>query len=116
MLTLSDGFPKWLLLLFGYIVVAALGYIDYLTGDYSILIFYLVPIFVVAWYVGGRGAALVSLAAGLARIVSDYYSYSGALIYWDSLLDMGFLLMAGLLIALLKRLLVEEQSRTTEIS
>jgi hypothetical protein len=114
MIKLLEGFPGWLLLLFGHILVAALGYIDYLTGDYSILIFYLVPIVIIAWFQGGRGAVLISLAAGLARLVSDYCSYYGtALMYWDSLMDMVFLLMAGLVIALLKRLLADDQSRIT---
>jgi hypothetical protein len=117
MLKRVEGFPGWLLLLSGHILVAVLGYIDYLTGDYSILVFYLVPIFIIAWLQGGRRAVFVSVAAGLARVLSDYYGYYDTpFMYWDSLLDMGFLLTAGLLIALLKRLLVEEQERITEIS
>jgi hypothetical protein len=116
MFNLPQGFPGWLLLLFGHLIVAALGFIDYLTGDYAILVFYLVPIFIVAWFVGGRGALLISLFAGLARVLSDYLSYADtSFMYWDSLLDMSFLVMAGLLIALLKKLLVDEESRLKDM-
>jgi purine-cytosine permease-like protein len=104
--------PAWLLLLSAYLVVALLGYLDYLTGDYSILIFYAVPVSLVAWSVGCLGAVSISLAAGLARIVSDYYSYSAsALRPWNSFQDMVFLLMVGVLVVWVKKLLGEEQKR-----
>jgi hypothetical protein len=104
--------PAWLLMLSGLIAVALLGIIDYLTGDYSLLIFYAVPIAFEAWFLGRWGAIIISLTAGLARLVSDYYSYSGPHFkYWNSLQDMSFLLMVGLLIATLKKLLADEEKR-----
>ncbi|WP_054698254.1 hypothetical protein [Geotalea toluenoxydans] len=36
------------LLFSGYILVAILAYVDYVTGDFSIILFYLIPIFLVA--------------------------------------------------------------------
>lgn len=101
--------PAWLLMLIGFIMVALLGYVDYLTGDYSLLIFYVIPITLEAWFLGYWGTVAISLSAGLARIVSDYYSYSGSSVrYWNSLQDMVFLLMVGLLIATVKKLLAAE--------
>jgi K+-sensing histidine kinase KdpD len=103
--------PPWLLMLTGILLVTLLGYVDYLTGDYSLLIFYVVPITLEAWFLGYWGAVVISLLAGLARFVSDYYSYSGASFkYWNSLQDMLFLLMVGLLIATVKKLLTAEQN------
>ena len=51
----------------------------------------------------------LSVAAGVARCVSDYYSYTGsAFRYWNSLQDMAFLLMMGLLIAQVRNLLAQD--------
>jgi len=97
------------LLLSGYLLVAILGYIDFLRGDYTILPFYLIPVLLVAWFLGWSGATCVSLAAGLARFLSDSYGYaSSSLRYWNSLQDMLFLLLVGFVIALIKRLLNDE--------
>ena len=99
-------------MLLGFIMVAGLGYLDYLTGDYSLLIFYAIPIALEAWFLGRWGAVVISLSAGLARLVSDYYSYSATSFrYWNSLQDMAFLLMVGLLIAMIKKLLAEDQKK-----
>jgi hypothetical protein len=107
-----EKLPAWLLMLAGLIAVVLLGIVDYLTGDYSLLIFYAVPIAFEAWFLGRWGAIVISLIAGLARLVSDYFSYSGTNFrYWNSLQDMAFLLMVGLLIATLKKLLADEQKR-----
>lgn len=93
----------WLVLTAGYVMVAGLGFIDYMIGDYSILIFYVVPVLVVAWNLGRRGAVHISLASGLARTFSDYYTYSASTFrLWNSMLDMMFLLMVGLLMVFIK--------------
>ena len=104
--------PAWVLMLLGIFMVALLGYIDYLTGDYSLLIFYAFPIALEAWFLGRRGAVIISLAAGVARLTSDYFSYADSSFrYWNSLQDMAFLLMVGLLIATVKKLLVAEETK-----
>jgi len=96
-------------MLAGFLLVAALGCLDYWTGDYSLLIFYAVPVALEAWFLGRFGAVAISLAAGVARCVSDYYSYTGSdFRYWNSLQDMAFLLMMGLLIAEVRRLLIQD--------
>jgi hypothetical protein len=96
-------------MLAGFLTVAILGYLDFLTGDYSLLIFYAVPVAFEAWFLGRWGAVVISVFAGLARLVSDYFSYTGSSFrYWNSLQDMAFLLMLGLLIAMVKKLLVED--------
>jgi hypothetical protein len=107
-----EKLPAWLLMLAGFIMVALLGCIDYLTGDYSMLIFYAVPVAFEAWFLGRWGALLICAAAGSARFASDYISYSGTSIrYWNSLQDMVFLLVVGLLIARVKKLLSDDQEK-----
>ncbi|HJV35849.1 hypothetical protein [Geomonas sp.] len=96
----------WLVLLMGYLAVACLGFIDYLTGNYSLLIFYVLPVLVVSWKLGVSGAVMISLASGLARTIADYYSYPlSTFRYWNSLEDMLFLLMVSFLIVFMKKVL-----------
>jgi len=107
---LLQKIQAWLWLPIGLILVSGIGYIDYLTGDYSLLIFYAVPIALVAWYLGDVGALIVSVASGFARYLSDYnvYSYSSVR-NWNSVEDTLFLLIVGLLVSALKRMLDEER-------
>ena len=107
-----EKLPAWFLLLTGLAMVAAIGYLDFLTGDYSLLIFYAVPVALEAWFLGRWGAITTSCAAGVARLASDYLSYAGSSFsYWNSVQDMAFLLLMGLLIATVKRLLVDDDQR-----
>lgn len=107
--------PPWLLMFIGLIAVAGLGYVDYLTGDYSLLIFYAVPVALEAWFLGRWGALAICLAAGAARVVSDYVSYSGTdFRYWNSLQDMVFLLVVGLLISTVSQLIAADQKKLDE--
>jgi K+-sensing histidine kinase KdpD len=104
--------PRWLLLLIGVAMVAVIGLLDYLSGDYSMLIFYAVPVAMVAWFVGCWGAAVISLFSGVGRFISDYFSYSTSSVrYWNSLQDMIFLLLMGMLIATVHSLIDLEQKK-----
>lgn len=102
----SDGRHKSLLAA-GYLLVLLLGCVDYLTGDYSILLFYMLPVILVSWLQGHKGIG-ISLAAGAARLVSDYFTSSaGSFKYWTSLQDTVFLLLVASLVPLVKRLMTE---------
>ncbi|WP_324084890.1 hypothetical protein [Geomonas sp.] len=103
--------PTWLMLVIGLMAVVVIGVLDYVTGDYSLLIFYAIPVAIEGWYVGRWGAILIGIASGLARLISDNISYSASTVrYWNSLQDMFFLLMVGMLVALIKKLMTEDQS------
>jgi hypothetical protein len=105
-----ENIPAWLMFALGLLLVILLGYIDYLTGDYSILIFYLIPVALVTWYLGKWGGLIISVASGAARLVSDYSNYAHAnLRYWNSLQDMLFLLIVAILIVSLKKQLVDDE-------
>jgi uncharacterized protein DUF4118 len=101
---LLDTLPRWARLTIGLLLVAVIGYVDYLTEDYSILIFYLVPVSFVSWYNGRMSGVIIGLASGVARIVSDTNLYRNILQHsWNSLQDMVFLLIVGLLVSLLRQ-------------
>ena len=106
MLRLLKEIPARFLVLIGLSLVAVIGYIDYLTEDYSLLIFYAIPVGLIAWLLGDKGVVIISVASGFARYISDYYSYShNNFRYWTSIEDMLFLLIAGLALSAVKRFL-----------
>ncbi|MCM0080442.1 hypothetical protein L4X63_02455 [Geomonas sp. Red32] len=96
----------------GLLAVAGIGVLDFLTGEYSLLIFYALPVGVVGWRLGRWGVVATSFASGVARWISDYLSHSGAPVsaagYWNLLQDVVFLLLFGLLLVLAKTLMSED--------
>jgi len=107
---LLKSWPAWLLILIEILLIAAIGYIDYLTDDYSILIFYAIPIALAALSLGNWGAIILTVSAGYARYISDYYSYPTRNFKCKNFIeDMLFLLIIGLVTSAVKRLLEEEK-------
>jgi diguanylate cyclase (GGDEF)-like protein len=96
----------WVTLGVGFVII--LGMIDYLSGyETSFSLFYLAPIFLVAWYTDGRMGLVLSAASTLAWFIADYssgLSYSHYSIYvWNALLRLGFYSVVSGLISSLKR-------------
>jgi hypothetical protein len=98
--------PQWIIFFTGLVSATVIGYIDYLTGNYSLLIFYLVPIALVSWITGFRGGIVIAMVSGLARLYADYAAFTNKrLLYWNSLEDAVFLMFAAFLIVLLRKAL-----------
>jgi hypothetical protein len=96
--------PQWGVLLIGLVMVAGVGYVDYVTGDYSLLIFYLIPVSFVCWCNGYKSGVAIGIASGAARFISDAYLYKEPhLHYWNSFQDMVFLLFVGLLVTFVRK-------------
>ncbi len=81
-------------------LLAAITWIDYVTGyEFGFFIFYFVPVALAAWY-GSRGAGIAfAVVAGICWYLSDRLSlhpYSNAwLIYWETFMHMvSFLTIA----------------------
>lgn len=78
----------------GILLLALLAIIDYATGsEFSFSIFYLLPISMVAWYVGFPAGALISVLAATAYLTDSIgrEQYSHATIpYWNTLARLGF--------------------------
>ena len=110
LLSLLKGMPVLRLVIIELLLVAAIGYVDYLTGDYSLLVFYSIPIALAALSQGDWGAIVISVASGYARYLSDNYSYcTSNARNWSSVEDMLFFLIVGLLISAVKTLLDKEK-------
>jgi diguanylate cyclase (GGDEF)-like protein len=98
--------PFWVIV--GVVLVIILGVIDYLTGyEVSISLFYLVPIFLVVWYMDGWTGLLLSFASTAVSFVANYFAgqvYSSLSIYlWNAILRLGFYCVVTWLAWMLKR-------------
>ncbi len=109
LLTWLDNLPHWLILATGFLFVLIIGGIDYVTGDYSILVFYLIPVAFVSWYGGRWGGAAIAVASGIARYIADLPLNLNLLHhYWNAAEDAIFLLVVSLLVALLRGMLEQD--------
>jgi preprotein translocase subunit SecG len=110
---------------FGYILLAvflvlAVGIADFFSGDeMSILIFYLLPVSLSAWFVGRGAGAAVSILSGAVWSTMDFLTsrtYSHVLIpYWNGLVMSGFFLVTALTLSSLKKALDREDALAREI-
>ncbi|TAK01398.1 MAG: GGDEF domain-containing protein [Candidatus Manganitrophaceae bacterium] len=106
---------KGRLIFIGLSLVLFLGIADFLTGpDLSFLIFYLIPVFLVTWFVGGRAGALMSLISATVWFSEDVLSrssYSHPLIpYWNAAVKLGFFLILTDFLSRLKAGLEREKA------
>lgn len=100
------------------ILLALLGWIDYLTGDYSMIVFYLIPVSLVAWFVTWPIGVLFCLLSLVTRFTADEASSSFALNnatlhYWNLFVEFLFLLIMSLLFSALRRTLDSEKTRAS---
>ena len=64
--------PAPALVIVGLVMVAGLGWVDFVTGhELTPLVFYLAPVVLVAWYVGRWPGAIIACAGGLAWMLAD---------------------------------------------
>ena len=91
-----------------------LGWLDIITGDYSLIVFYLIPVSLSTWFVGKRSGLLFCFMSLIVRVVADEgYRSSGfaytALHYWNELIEFLFLIIMCLLFSALKKNLENEK-------
>src|SRR6185503_6115751 len=87
-----------------------LGAIDWVTGPlFSFTIFYLVPVAMVAWLLGGREAILVSLFCAAVWTAADSESWPTSappiLDAWNAVVRVGFFLLVTWALATTRRAL-----------
>ncbi len=90
------------------IIVAILGYIDYITGDISIDIFYMFCVVFVTWFTNGAVGALCILEIIFAKTTADYLDSVNIVTFiydWNILYSIIVNIMVCLLIVKLKKAL-----------
>lgn len=99
-----------------------IAFIDYITGvDFSFSIFYLVPISLVAWYVGMIAGVLASTAGAVLwfivdSVLGEHVYASPAASYWNSLVRFGFFIIVTLILSRLRGSLEAIRSRTEDLA
>ncbi|MEI6704374.1 MAG: diguanylate cyclase [Deltaproteobacteria bacterium] len=97
------------------VILLLLGWLDVVTGDYSLIIFYLIPVSLSAWFVSSRQGIFFCVLAIAVRIIADrfstslYFSHS-MLHYWNVLIEFLFLLIMSVLFSALKKNLENEKT------
>jgi signal transduction histidine kinase len=104
------------------VLLAAVSLIDYFTGtEVSLSIFYLIPIILVAWYVGLRAGAMGSVIGAVLWFIMDsllgeHHYLNPATGYWNSLVRFGFFIIVAVILSRLNHSLKSIRSRTEELA
>ena len=98
----------------GVVLVLALWGIDYVTGpDFSFVVFYLLPVFLVTWFAGKQAGIAISLMSGVAWYVADVLTASAdahpAITYLNLATKLGFFLVVNLTVSSLRVSLERER-------
>jgi light-regulated signal transduction histidine kinase (bacteriophytochrome) len=81
-----------------------LGVADYITGDFSLSLFYCFPIAVASWFIGKRAGLFISILCGAELFIADqlvaptYVSFV-SIRSWNALMEVCLLLMTGYLLS-----------------
>jgi diguanylate cyclase (GGDEF)-like protein len=99
--------PKWSIVAAGTVLVLGLWFVDYITGpDLSFVVFYLLPVFLVAWYANRIAAVVIALLSGIAWFSADVLTMqpgSHPLVpYWNVVTKIGFFLIVNQMMASLR--------------
>ena len=94
-------------LLYCFVILLFLGCLDLITGDYSLIVFYLIPVSLAAWFVNKQSGLLFCLLVIVVRFVADEgfrasISTYSVLHYWNELVEFLFLIIMSLLFSALK--------------
>jgi len=110
-----DKIPKIVIPVIGVSLVMLLGAIDHLTGyEISFSIFYLLPVAFVSWFDKRSHAVIVCILSAAtwlwADITSGHIYAQPAIPVWNSIMRLGFFLMATFSLSAMKELLEKEQT------
>jgi diguanylate cyclase (GGDEF)-like protein len=98
------------------VLLTLLGWIDRVTGDYSMIVFYVIPVSLMAWFVTRTSGVLFCLLALVTRFIADNspasFSFNNTeLHYWNIFIEFLFLLIMSLLFSALRQNLESEKTR-----
>jgi signal transduction histidine kinase len=106
---------RWFVLAISAFLIVSIGYLDYKTGyEASLLLFYLLPVALAIWYGNvwfGLGFSVLSVAAS---VVSDVFSGSPGVQYWNVGMAFAAYVIFTLLFSKLRTLLRELDQRVRE--
>lgn len=106
--------PKPFLIVLSVCLTIVFGYLNFLVGpQISFSIFYLVPVFLMSWYVNRAAGVLISMLAALSWLAADLASaetFSYRVVpYWNAAVLFGFFLVTTVILSRLKSAYLHEQ-------
>jgi diguanylate cyclase (GGDEF)-like protein len=106
--------PRGLIFALALVILSIIGVIDYITGEeIGFSIFYAIPVMLMAWYLGKAAGIIMSFLAALAWYFADTaagHVYSNAAIpVWNAVVRLGFFLLIGIFMSILKDVLGHER-------
>jgi diguanylate cyclase (GGDEF)-like protein len=109
-----ESVDRRLLFVCSFLFVAIFGYLDYLTGfEYSLSLFYLLPVGLAAWFIGRRSALILSVLSAITWYGSNAMAgqtYTHAFIsYWNTAVWFGILVIFSYLLSGLKKTVEREE-------
>jgi signal transduction histidine kinase len=104
----------------GIFLTAFIGWVDFETGyDFSLTIFYLVPIIIVSLRVGAAAGSAIGVTATLAGLLSDFLLphpfVDPRSLYWNAVIRLTIYLVVVLTFAALHRALMVELAQRREL-
>jgi len=81
-----------------------LGVADYITGDFSLLMFYFLPISFASWFIGKRAGFFIPMVCGVELFIIDLLVAPENVTImstrsWNALMEVCYLLLAGYLLS-----------------
>jgi diguanylate cyclase (GGDEF)-like protein len=106
--------PRWSIVIIATVILAIVGFVDYITGaEIGFSIFYVIPVMLLAWYLGRVAGIVASFVAAVTWYVADVgtdriYS-TGAIPIWNAVVRLAFFLLVAFLLYVVKSVLEQEQ-------
>lgn len=103
------------------LLLAAIDYYSdiFLNVDYTLALFYLLPVAFVAWFAGRNAAMAMALVCVVTKLAIQFYTKEPLLLLiWKNGSTLAFLLVVGILLAKMRQLLDHERalSRTDHLT
>ena len=106
--TFMRGRSRGLLVALSFLLIGAIGYLDFITGyDLSLSLFYLAPVSILAWYDTQPSAYLAASLSGLVWLVANSLSVAPgrltpSLAIWNTAIRLGFFVIVTRLLTSLR--------------
>ena len=103
------------------VLLAAITWIDYLTGfEFGFFVFYFIPVSIAAWFLSRRWGVAFGVAAAFCWYVSDRlggHPYSrGWFAYWETFIRFVSFLTTALTVARIREALARERQLVADLS
>ena len=89
------------------VLLAVLGYVDYLTADYSLALFYILYVVGLTWYTNIAYGMIGAFMATIAGAISDYFTHYDAVFhpiyYWNWINDLIIFIVISVTVSYIKR-------------